>query len=172
MKSQTSIIIVITLSIVTALFVWGYENRGAAATSPDTVSRTENTSGSLIAPETFYDFGKISMRDGLVEKRFVISNPTAENILLSTIVTSCMCTTAFIVEPDGSEKGPFGMPGHGGSVPPANEIIPAGESREIRVVFDPNAHGPAGVGAIDRTITLTERGGAVSTLNFKAVVTP
>ena len=55
---------------------------------------------------------------------------------------------------------------------PANEIIKAGESRKIRVVYDPNAHGPAGVGQIDRFIELTDSNGAKLQLEIKANVTP
>ena len=82
-----------------------------------------------------------------------------------------MCTTAYLIGPQG-EKGPFGMPGHGGAVRPANEIIKAGEGRDVKVVFDPNAHGPAGVGAIDRSIYLTDDAGDTLELGIKVVVTP
>jgi hypothetical protein len=64
------------------------------------------------------------------------------------------------------------MPGHGGPVGRANEIIKAGQSLNIKVVYDPNAHGPAGVGAIDRFIELTEENGGKTQLEIKAVVTP
>ena len=63
------------------------------------------------------------------------------------------------------------MPGHGGSVPKVNDTIKAGETREIEVVFDPNAHGPAGVGLIERVVRL-EYGEKTLELNIKAVVTP
>ena len=82
-----------------------------------------------------------------------------------------MCTSAFNVEPNGSLKGPFKMPGMG-YVPPANETIKAGESRVVRVVYDPNAHGPAGVGRIDRFVTLTDANGGTLQLEIKALVTP
>ena len=63
------------------------------------------------------------------------------------------------------------MPGMG-YVPPANELIKAGESRTIRVVYNPNAHGPAGVGRIDRFVTLTDEAGGALQLEIKALVTP
>src|SRR3990167_6021897 len=84
---------------------------------------------SLIVSETFYDFGTISMKNGNVSKEFTVTNSSDQNITLSKVLTSCMCTNAFIVRPDGSAKGPFGMSGHGVAVPPANELINAGESR-------------------------------------------
>ena len=64
------------------------------------------------------------------------------------------------------------MVGHGGTVPKANEIIKAGESRKLRVVFDHNAHGPAGVGIINRVVTLEDNGGGILEFEIKAVVTP
>jgi hypothetical protein len=111
------------------------------------------------------------MKNNEVTKDFIVSNPTNNDIVLPTLVTSCMCTKAYFVLPDGNTKGPFGMPGMG-YVPSLNEKIGAGESRTIRVVYDPNAHGPAGVGSIDRFITLTDSTGRDLKLEIKAVVTP
>ena len=125
----------------------------------------------LSATETLYDFGSISMKNGKVTKDFTVINSGDQDIFIPSVVTSCMCTKAFIVGLDGTTKGPFGMPGMG-YVPPANDMIKAGESRIIRVVYDPNAHGPAGVGPIDRLITLTDKTGATLQLEIKAVVTP
>lgn len=125
----------------------------------------------LTVSEKVYDFGTISMKDGLVTKDFTVKNPTANDIFIPTLVTSCMCTKAFIVESNGTTKGPFGMPSMG-FVPPANETIKAGDSRIIRVVYDPNAHGPAGVGTIDRFIVLTDSSGNSLQLEIKTVVTP
>ena len=59
-----------------------------------------------------------------------------------------------------------------GYVPPVNETIKAGESRTIRVVYDPNAHGPAGVGPIDRFAILTDKSGGKLQFEIKALVTP
>mgnify|MGYP001618214936 FL=1 len=83
-----------------------------------------------------------------------------------------MCTTAYIIRENGSKSRPFGMPGHGGAVPRANEIIKAGESRDIEVVYDPNAHGPAGVGRIDRLVYLEDADGNKLQFEIKANVTP
>ena len=112
------------------------------------------------------------MKNGNVTKEFTVTNASDKDITVSTVLTSCMCTTALIISPDGSIKGPFGMAGHGGSVPPANETIKAGESRVIRVVFNPNAHGPAGVGPTNRFITLTDTSGNALQLEIKANVIP
>ena len=171
MKSHTISIIGIVLAVLTGLFIWGYGGKQGTTASVQGVATTTATTSGLTAPETVYDFGTISIKNGNVTKEFIVKNPTDKDISVPALVTSCMCTSAFIVEPDGSEKGPFGMPGMG-YVPPANEIIKAGESRAIRVVYDPNAHGPAGVGRIDREITIENDAGAPVELKFVAVVVP
>lgn len=174
MKTKTIIIVFVVALAVVGLFVWGYAGGGGNSQNP-TASvqgiRPTAVKSTLAAPETFYDFGNISMKNGNVSREFTVSNPTNSDIALDKVFTSCMCTTALIVRPDGSVNGPFGMPGHG-SVPSANEVVKAGESRVVRVVFDPNAHGPAGVGKIDRFVTLAENSGNSVQLGIRATVTP
>ncbi|MFA6272911.1 MAG: DUF1573 domain-containing protein [Candidatus Paceibacterota bacterium] len=166
MKTKTIIIGAVIVLGILGLMWWGWGNQTAE------VSKDYGAASALLASEKLYDFGSISMKDGNVTKEFTVTNSTAKDIAVKTILTSCMCTEAFIVKSDGSTKGPFGMSGHGGFVPPANEIIGAGESRIIRVVFDPNAHGPAGVGSINRYITLTDSDGSALQIEIKALVTP
>lgn len=169
MKTKTILIGVLIIGGLVGLMWWGRANQTTATSTVG--SSGTSIKGSLTASETQYDFGTISMANGNVQKIFTVTNGTDKDILLSRLVTSCMCTTAYIEGP-GGERGPFGMPGHGGAVPPANEIIKAGTSVGIKVVYDPNAHGPAGVGTIDRVITLTDSEGAVLELNIHAVVRP
>lgn len=172
MKSNTISIIAVALLILAGLFIWGSAGKGGTTASVQGALGSASASKSVLtASEALYDFGTISMRDGNVAKEFTVSNPTNQDTTVSTILTSCMCTVAFIVGADGSVKGPFGMPGMG-YVPPANEVIKAGESRAVRVVYDPNAHGPAGVGRIDRFVTLTDSSGGTLELEIQALVTP
>ncbi len=170
MKPQAAIITLAIVLIFVGLFSWGYAGKGSTAASVQNAVGS-NEKSALTASEILYDFGTISMKNGDVSYEFKVINATDKDIMVPTVVTSCMCTAAFIVESDGSTKGPFGMPGMG-HVPPANETIKAGESRMIRVVYDPNAHGPAGVGAIDRFVTLTDSRGGTLQLEIKALVTP
>ena len=170
MEPKTTITVLISVLILAGVFGLGYAGKGG------TVASVQNTTGSstktlLTAPESFYDFGIISMKNGDVSYDFTVTNPTDKEIMASTLVTSCMCTSALIIEPDGSTKGPFRMPGMG-YVPPANEIIKAGDSRVIQVVYNPNAHGPAGVGRINRFAVLTDSNGNELRFEIKAVVTP
>jgi len=171
MGSKTIGIIAVILLIFVGLFIWGYAGKGATTASVQQSAISSGASSGLVAPETFYDFGTISMKNWTVKKEFTVTNPTDKDITISTILTSCMCTTAFLVATDGSTKGPFGMAGMG-YIPPADELIKAGESRIIRVVYDPNAHGPAGVGRIDRFVTLTDTLGGTLQFEIKALVTP
>ncbi|OGM96881.1 MAG: hypothetical protein A3J46_03880 [Candidatus Yanofskybacteria bacterium RIFCSPHIGHO2_02_FULL_41_11] len=97
-----------------------------------------------------FDFGSISMANGEVVHEFKVKNITEKNVKIGKMYTSCMCTTAWFIKGDVS-KGPFGMPGHG-YVPPVNEQLGPGEEAAIKIIFDPNAHGPAGIGKIERSI--------------------
>ena len=171
MESKSTIIAFTVGIIFIGLFIWGGIGNRETGTSTQRTSTSTAFASGLTASETFYDFGTISMKNGNVMKEFTVTNTTDQDINVLTVLTSCMCTTAFVVEPSGSIKGPFRMPGMG-YVPPANERIASGESRVIRVVYDPNAHGPAGVGKINRTVTLTNAAGAVLELEIQALVTP
>lgn len=144
----------------------------SALSSANNGTQNQNDGGILSASETSYDFGTISMKDGKVTKEFTVTNASESDVLVRSVITSCMCTVAYVVRPDGSAKGPFGMPGHGGIVPPANETIKSGETRTIRVVFDPNAHGPAGVGPFVRQIALSDATGKSIQLEIKGNVRP
>jgi hypothetical protein len=163
---MNKIIAIITFSIIglVGLMLWG-------SSAQKSVLADIGLKSALTASEVLYDFGTISMKNGNVTKEFTVTNPTDKDIFIPSLVTSCMCTKALIVEPEGTIKGPFGMPGMG-YVPPANETIKPGDSRIIQVVYDPNAHGPAGVGRIDRFVTLTDASGGQLQLEIKALVTP
>ncbi len=171
MKTKTIISVFIVIIFVLGIYILGYFTKGGTAGSTQGVTALNVFEGALSATEKFYDFGTISMRNGEVTKEFKITNSSAGDVILSEVLTSCMCTSAYIVKPDGSVKGPFGMAGHG-AAPSADEIIKVGEDRIIRVIFDPNAHGPAGVGSIDRFITLTDTSDNTLQFEVKALVIP
>ncbi|MDP2668560.1 MAG: DUF1573 domain-containing protein [bacterium] len=165
MDKKTLIISVLVLFGIAGLIWWGGSDSQATATS-----QNFGAISSLSAQEKLYDFGTISMKNGLVDHVFKIVNSSDKDVFVKKITTSCMCTGAYI-EGAGGKKGPFKMEGMG-FVPLANETIKAGESRDLRVVYDPNAHGPAGVGTIDRLIYLADASGGVIQFEIKAVVTP
>jgi len=124
----------------------------------------------LTAMESGFDFGEISMAKGKVSHTFKIKNDTSEAVVAKQLYTSCMCTEASLIKAD-KKVGPFGMPGHD-FVPKINETLAAGEEADIEVVFDPAAHGPSGVGPIERVVYLEQEGKNPLEINIKASVTP
>jgi len=117
-----------------------------------------------------YDFGSVSMAAGTVRRQFTVSNGGSSPVTLTKLSTSCMCTKASLLV-GGRQVGPFGMPGHG-AIPRIQEVLPAAGTAMLEVTFDPAAHGPAGVGRVDRVVTLENDGGGPLQLSFTALVTP
>ena len=117
-----------------------------------------------------YDFGEVSMAKGNVLHSFKIKNTGERAVMINKMYTSCMCTTAKL-SMGGKIWGPYGMPGHM-SIPKIGEVLNPGEEAEIETVFDPAAHGPAGVGRIERQVTVENDAGVPLELKFSAVVTP
>lgn len=150
--------------------------------SPDGQNNTASiikSNGSITVLEANnYDFGLISMAAGKVSHEFKIKNTSSEPTVIEKMYTSCMCTTATLVIGDSSTNsgqikkfGPVGMPGHS-AIPPINQILNPDEEATVGVVFDPSAHGPAGVGRIQRTVILENNAGKPVELQFAAIVTP
>lgn len=165
MTLKNIIIYVLSTAAVVGGLVWIARPNQNANLDP-----TAAVISTLAASENQYDFGAISMANGNVSKTFTVSNSGSESVMLEKIYTSCMCTEASLIL-NGQKFGPYGMPGHG-LVPKVNRALAAGETAEIEVVFNPNAHGPAGVGPIERIIFVEEKGRQPLELNIKAMVTP
>ncbi|MCR4283973.1 MAG: DUF1573 domain-containing protein [Parcubacteria group bacterium] len=111
------------------------------------------SAGVLNILEENYDFGTISMADGNVSHNFEVKNESNEPVMISKVYTSCMCTTASVIEEGGKRHGEYGMQGHG-PIEEANiEILPGG-SVALEAVFDPAAHGPDGTGKVKRVVYL------------------
>lgn len=124
----------------------------------------------LSSDQQSYDFGTISMKNGKVKTTFKLKNPTAEALTLSKLYTTCMCTEAKLIVNNATE-GPFGMPGHG-SIPTFEQKLEPNQEADIEVEYDPNAHGPSGVGRIERSVIVEGQGGKLATFNIIANVTP
>ena len=167
MKKINSIIYFAVMAIVIfGLLVW-------IAGPDDSSDGADNiaSASSLILDETFFDFGNISMAAGIVSHEFKVKNSEDNEAIVSQIYTSCMCTEASFIKGD-MKFGPFGMAGHG-FIPKIDGKIGAGEEAIIKVDFDPAAHGPAGVGPIERVVYLVKKNNSQSLeIRFKAVVTP
>ncbi len=131
---------------------------------------TTNANAQLTASETRFDFGTVSMANGTIKKRIALVNAGPDPVVIEKISTSCMCTTASLVK--GNEVfGPFGMPGHG-YIPKINQAIEPNEEAGIEVTFDPAAHGPSGIGRVDRSVSIENNAGSPLEIQFTATVAP
>ena len=167
--SRTTLwVIVASLVIGGGIIFWGYQN---AQTLPGKQTNSFS-SGELAMTESSYDFGEVSMAKGLVNHEFVLSNTSSAPVKVGPVETTCMCTTAYLKVGEGKEAGPFGMPGHGGPRGAANLTVNPGEKLIVRAVFDPAAHGPAGVGTVERAIMMDVGKQEPVVVSFKALVTP
>lgn len=170
MKNTKQLLVWITILVgVLALFAWLGMPSGSQTNESAQVTRgLENVA--LSADERAYDFGTISMAAGRVSHTFAISNLSALPVAIEKIYTSCMCTVATL-DVGGEKFGPYGMPGHG-FIPKINKTLNPGAEATVEVVFDPAAHGPSGVGQIQRSIIIENNGSKPLELGFTAVVTP
>lgn len=167
---EVTIVLAFVLLFFGALFVIG---KNTSTKEPGSTASANNDKGGaspLAAPEKFFDFGAISMKNGTVTHEFLVKNPEETPVTLSKLYTSCMCTTARIMRGE-KEIGPYGMPGHG-FVPTFSEELKSGEEARVAVIFDPAAHGPSGIGAIEREVYIEQKGYSPLTLRIKAIVTP
>lgn len=126
--------------------------------------------GALKAREARYEFGPISMAAGKVSHRYWFRNESGAPVLIRQVYTSCMCTTATLVK--GMRViGSYGMPGHG-PLPAVNQTLAPDEAAYVDVVFDPAAHGPAGLGFTERVVTIEPGAGVPLQVAFTAYVKP
>lgn len=154
-------------AIVLLFLVLVWVSRPAA---PSGNAAVNGPSGILAADERSYDFGTISMAKGKVTRTFRLRNTGSTPVTIRRMSTSCMCTSATLVVGD-RRRGPYGMPGHG-YIPRIDQEIEAGSAASVDVTFDPAAHGPAGVGPIQRVVRIETVDGPELQLEIKAVVRP
>lgn len=169
-KTIAGIVVLSLASIAVAVYSLQASLRRGAPSGSAVASPRAASTPALAALKASHDFGTISMALGKVSHVYAVSNVTSSPATLVGVSTSCMCTIATVVTARG-RSGPFGMAGHG-SVPTIREQLAPGESATIEVVFDPAAHGPAGVGRIDRVVTLETAAGEPLQLSFVAMVKP
>lgn len=167
MSKQNKKLVLTSLLVIVVLFSLFWLGRNG---SLNQIQPAKVGSRFLTAGERSFDFGSISMAAGSVSHLFKIRNSSDKPVQIDEIYTSCMCTAASLIH-NGKERGPFGMPGHG-FIPEIGEKLNPDEEADVKVVFDPAAHGPAGVGLIERVVYLENDSGTPLELSFKAVVTP
>ena len=145
-------ILIGTIVLIGGLAYWMTNPLGSSGGKDSFVSAIEaanleaNPSGSM-------NLGQVAYGGGKVSKSFDVKNNSDKTIKLRKIVTSCMCTTAkFSV--NSKETKPFGMEMNGDLNPLIDIDLPAGATGQVTFTFDPAAHGPQGIGAFDRVVTL------------------
>lgn len=101
------------------------------------------------------ELGEIPMSQGNTQLAFQIKNTTVSVLDLQQLYTTCMCTKAKLITAAGQSSF-AGMQGHTSGLMPIdpNLQLQPGEEAVLLVDFDPNAHGPQGVGPITRSVIL------------------
>lgn len=139
------------------------------ATRMVTGARVEtNSSAQAKVPEATFDWGKVGIAAGKVEKDFTIENTGSAPLKLFNVKTSCDCTTARLSQ--GTVTSPvFGMHTNSNF---AMEV-PSGQKAILKVIFDPAYHGPDAVGPVTRQITVqtNDPNRGILTFLLTAVVT-
>jgi rhodanese-related sulfurtransferase len=123
-----------------------------------------------VVEQSLVDLGTIAMDKGNVSVNYVLTNKSSEPITIDKMYTSCMCTKAKITTGDEVSQL-VGMKGHGG-VYSILQVIEPGQQAIVEAIFDPNAHGPKGVGLARRTVFLETDSSEMPLikLNFEANV--
>lgn len=150
--------IIITVIVGTILFIGGLaflmtKSSGGSSGKDSFIPNTEATNLEA-SPSGRMDLGSISYGGGIVSKSFQIKNVSSSSVKLRKITTSCMCTKAK-VKLGGRETKWYGMEMNGDLNPLIDFDLPAGGTAEVVFNFDPAAHGPQGIGAVDRVVTVS-----------------
>lgn len=108
-----------------------------------------------------FDWGNISFNGDYATKTFIIRNTGTDNLKLTNIRTSCHCTKAQVVV-EGNTSPYFGMNTISSWV---GEISPNKEANLV-VIFDQRYHGDAGVGPINRFVSIETNDASNPNLEF------
>lgn len=123
--------------------------------------KTSVNAKAYVADPTSFDWGPIPMNKGNVTKVFTIKNTGTDMLKLYNIKTSCHCTKAYATI-SGTDSPSFGMD----SLSAWTGEVPAGIEAKLTVVFDPAYHGPSGMGAVNRFVSIETNDPANSKLTF------
>ncbi|MDP2637303.1 MAG: DUF1573 domain-containing protein [bacterium] len=162
-----SIVFIVTVTVVLFAGIVFLARPGQQGVNQENQVLGQST---LMADMGMFSFGTISMAEGKVNHEYVVTNQGSEPVTIGKVYTSCMCTEA-LVEKDGKTYGPYGMAGHG-FMSKVGVTLEPGESMRVKAVFDPAAHGPAGVGMVERVVIIENSAGSNMELRFDATVTP
>lgn len=167
-------IVVVPALVILAIILLTANGGNKAEGSVSGVTQVESVDSTYKLDKLHYSFGTISQKNGNVETEYTLTNTGNADIFVKKLYSSCMCTKAQIIFSDGSKTSLNGMLGHElASDLIVDKSIKAGETVKIRAVFDPNAHGPEGVGFIKRNVTLETnlKTSPIIQVSFDATVT-
>jgi hypothetical protein len=139
-------IILIFFGILTILTAWIVLRTNQIATVTTKISNIE-------ALETIDQLGEVPRLGGVVVKEYSFKNTGDQPVKLGRLNTSCMCTKAKVVIGD-KESQQYGMESPGSLNPSLGYILAPGQTGKVVVYFDPDAHGPKGIGPFSRVISL------------------
>ena len=81
-----------------------------------------------------------------------IQNVGTEDLVIHNLDTSCGCTSASIIYKE--VEGPkFGMSMHGTNPKNYRQVIPPGETANLKIYYDPNVHKDMR-GAVTRSVSI------------------
>lgn len=142
----------VAITIIVVIAAWAtVSNNNSTSDSKKLNVSADNV---LVIPEQKFDFGTISMEKGKVSHTFEVKNSGSNTVTIEKVSTSCMCTSASITDNTGKTFGSFGMSGHGNGPSKVDILVNPNETVKVEAIFDPAAHGPSGVGSINRSIYL------------------
>lgn len=158
MKTNTILIIIIAAVVIGGGIVLFSGDNNRTAEIKQTMSAS-----ALTADRQLHDFGEIDIFSGVVTTTFALTNEGAEDITVSDGTTSCGCTNA--------ELGGISFGMH--EKMSKEFIVPAGETKDLTVIYDPLAHGPNGTGLAQRSVFLKTNSNVTPDLEvrIKAMVT-
>ena len=102
-----------------------------------------------VVEQSSYDWGDIDINGGKAVYQFTVENQGTDDLKLTSIKTSCACTTAQVII-DGVKSPYFGMHTSSSWI----GAVKPGETAVVEVVFDPLFHGPTGTGPVERLISI------------------
>lgn len=121
------------------------------------------------------DLGDVSQAEGKTSTDFIVRNTGKSDLVIDSLDTSCMCTSAQIIHvhdesiphahPDEEEGPIFGMSMHGTNPEGWSATVAPGAFAILRVWYDPNVHGDLR-GYVQRKITVSSN----DPVNFQSTV--
>lgn len=154
-KNKVGVALILILIVGLGYFVSQNYSLELNESAKETKAASPTKTSVSTTSSTHQDLGQIPMSEGIKQLSYSFKNDGDQPLQLNNLYTSCMCTKAKIII-DGQESDFAGMKGHKSGLMPIdpNMELSPGQKAELLVEFDPNAHGPKGVGPMTRSVVL------------------